>query len=44
MIKYGFPVLIEPILIFFNLIFEKGEFPKLCGLHGVYNLIEVASS
>jgi hypothetical protein len=29
MIKYGFPVLIEPILILFNLIFEKGKFPKL---------------
>jgi hypothetical protein len=29
MIKYGFPVLIEPILKLFNLIFEKGDFPKL---------------
>jgi hypothetical protein len=29
MIKYGFPVLIETILKLFNLIFEKGEFPKL---------------
>jgi hypothetical protein len=29
MIKYGFPVLIEPIIKLFNLIFEKGEFPKL---------------
>ena len=29
MIKYGFPVLIEPILKFVNLVFEKGEFPKL---------------
>ena len=29
MIKHGFPVLIEPILKLFNLIFEKGEFPKL---------------
>ena len=29
MIKYGFPILIEPIVKLFNLIFEKGEFPKL---------------
>ena len=28
-IKYGIPVLIEPILKLFNLIFEKGDFPKL---------------
>jgi hypothetical protein len=29
MIKYGFPVLIEPVLKLFNLIFEKGDFSKL---------------
>ena len=29
MIRYGFPVLIEPILKLFNLIFEKGDFSKL---------------
>jgi hypothetical protein len=29
MIKYGFPVLIEPILKLFNLIFEKGDFPQI---------------
>ena len=29
MIKYGFPLLLEPILKLFNLIFKKGQFPKL---------------
>ena len=29
MIKYGFPLLLEPLLKLFNLVFQKGQFPKL---------------